>query len=351
MEKLDVPERALLNGRLTLPVLGFGGAPLGGLLRANDNAASREMLAATARVGYRYYDTAPFYGFGRSERALGDRLRGRDYILSTKVGRLLTPGMPPDPAALGWPDPLPFTPVFDYSYDAIMRSWDDSLHRLGLDRIDILFVHDIGEMTHGAQANAVHMKTLRDSGYRALEELRKTGAVKAIGLGVNEVAVCCDALDFGAWDLFLLAGRYTLLEQGALDDLFPKCLQTKTSVVIGGPYNSGALVGGETWNYGAIPDDVAVKIRQLHACAQAHEVVLPAAALQFPLAHPAVVSVIPGLRDLCELNQTMTWISTDIPQEFWQDLRTQGLLHVDAPVPQGNPYSCFSRRKERLNNE
>ena len=339
-ENLDVPERVLLNGRLALPVLGFGGAPLGGLLRANDNAASLEMLATAVRSGYRYYDTAPFYGFGRSERALGDSLRGRDYILSTKVGRLLTPGMPTDPAALGWPDPLPFTPVFDYSYDAIMRSWDDSLHRLGLDRIDILFVHDIGEMTHGAQANAVHMRTLRDSGYRALDELRRTGAVKAIGLGVNEVAVCRDALDLGTWDLFLLAGRYTLLEQEALDDLFPECLQTKTSIIIGGPYNSGALVGGDTWNYGMIPDDVAAKLRRLYACAQTHGVALPAAALQFPLAHPAVMSVIPGLRDLSELNQTMAWVSTDIPQGFWQDLRAQGLLHRDAPVPQGNPYSC-----------
>ncbi|MGR3837752.1 MAG: aldo/keto reductase [Cognatishimia sp.] len=330
--------RSLLNGRMQIPVLGFGGAPLGGLLRANDNEAAVEMLAETWGHGYRYYDTAPFYGFGRSERAIGDALRGRNFVLSTKVGRLLEPGMPKDPSALGWPDPLPFTPKFSYSYDAILRSFEASLHRLGLDRIDILFVHDIGSFTHGPEANAGHMQDLRDGGYRALDELRKSGAIKAIGIGVNEIDICREALTFGDWDVFLLAGRYTLLEQHALDQLLPECIDSETSVVIGGPYNSGALVGGDTWDYAAIPPDIAQKIQALHDCARDHRVSLPAAALQFPLAHPSVVSVIPGLRNNSELTQTMAWVSEEIPPEFWQDLRSRGLLHEAAPTPEQNPF-------------
>ncbi len=333
------PERPLLNNSLALPVLGFGGAPLGGLLRANDNADVLEMLSGIRNSGYRYFDTAPFYGFGRSERTLGDLLRGQDYVLSSKVGRLLVPGMPEDPAQLGWPDPLPFHPKFDYSYDAIMRSYEDSLQRLGLDRIDILFAHDIGTMTHG-EDNKRHFQALEKSGYRALDELRSSGAIKAIGLGVNEVQVCRDALKLGDWDVFLLAGRYTLLEQDALNDLLPECIASKTSIVIGGPYNSGCLVGGETWNYGAIPDEVKSRVAALRACAKRHDIPLPAAALQFPLAHPAAVSVIPGLRNQSELTQTLEWINTDIPQAFWDDLRQNGLLHDAAPTPNGNPYKA-----------
>ena len=338
MKRAEFPIRNLLNGRMSLPVLGFGGAPLGGLLRAIDDTAASAMLSKTWGHGYRYFDTAPFYGFGRSERALGDMLRGRDYILSTKVGRLLEPGLPDDPAEMGWPDPLPFTPKFDYSYDAIMRSFEDSLHRLGLDRIDILFVHDIGEFTHGVDANAGHLRDLRSSGYRALDELRASGAIKAIGLGVNEVTICRDALTFGDWDMFLLAGRYTLLEQTALDQLLPECVKTETSIVVGGPYNSGALVGGDTWNYDTIPEDVAQKVNLLHACARDHEVSLPAAALQFPLAHPAVVSVIPGLRDSHELTETLGWVEEEIPDVFWQELQARDLLHEAAPIPATNPY-------------
>ena len=338
MSNSRFPTRSLLNGRLNLPVLGFGGAPLGGLLRANDNNAAIDMLANTWGRGYRYYDTAPFYGFGRSERAIGDALRGRDYILSTKVGRLLEFGMHDDPAGLGWPDPLPFTPRFDYGYDAIMRSFEDSLQRLGLDRIDILFVHDIGEFTHGSEENTKHFKDLCDGGYRALDELRSSGAIKAIGLGVNEIAICRDAFAVGDWDIFLLAGRYTLLEQMALDRLLPECMATETSIIVGGPYNSGALVGGDTWNYEAIPVDVASKIARLHDSARDHNVSLSAAALQFPLAHPAVVSVIPGLRDTSELEDTMRWADEDIPSAFWHDLRARGLLHEAAPIPETNPY-------------
>lgn len=334
---ISYPTRRLAVSDIDLPVLGFGGAPLGGLLTANDTAETQDLLPEVLAAGYRYVDTAPFYGFGKSERMIGDLLRGRDYVLSTKVGRLLKPGLPADPAAMGWPDPLPFHPVFDYSYDAIMRSFEDSQQRLGLDRIDMLFLHDIGEMTHGND-NVHHFATLRDSGYRALDELRRTGDVKAIGLGVNEVQVCRDALTIGDWDVFLLAGRYTLLEQYPLDDLFPECAAAQTDIIIGGPYNSGILVGGTTWNYGAAPQDVITRVNALRTCADRHNVPLPAAALQFPLGHPLVVSVIPGLRSRAELAQTLDWVMTDIPTAFWHDLQAESLLHPDAPIPAQNPY-------------
>jgi D-threo-aldose 1-dehydrogenase len=203
--------------------------------------------------GVRYIDTAPFYGFGRAERCVGDAMRDiprDDWVLSTKVGRLLRPrlaSMQPDNR------PMPFDPVYNYSYDGIMRSFEDSLQRLGLTRIDILFVHDIGARTHGREAHPGLMRTLQESGYRALDSLRSAGVIKAIGIGVNEREVLLEALEWGAWDVFLLAGRYTLLEQEPLDDLLPKCGPAGVSIIVGAPLNSGILAGRETWNYAAAP--------------------------------------------------------------------------------------------------
>ena len=322
---------------LQLPVLGFGGAPLGGLFDAVSESDAAGTLEEAFDQGITYVDTAPFYGFGLSERRVGDMLRGRSYVLSTKVGRLLAPGAAPDPAAMGWPDALPFHPVFDYGYDAVMRSFEDSLQRLGLDRIDILYAHDIGEMTHGDE-NKGHFNALAKGGYRALDELRRDGRVKAIGLGVNEIRVCRDALEIGDWDVFLLAGRYTLLEQNALDDLFPRCSARGMSIVVGGPFNSGILVGGDTWNYGAAPDRVVNKVRRISSVCEVYDVPMPAAALQFPLGHDIVTSVIPGLRNHQELADTLRWVSHDIPDEFWETLKEKDLLHPDAPTPSGAPY-------------
>ena len=322
---------------LTVPTLGFGGAPLGGLFDAVSKAQAEATLREAFKAGMTYVDTAPFYGFGNSERRVGDLLRGQNYVLSTKVGRLLQPGLPDNPAAMGWPDPLPFHPVFDYSHDGIRRSFEDSLQRLGLDRIDILYVHDIGTVTHGDD-NAGHWRNLERGGYRALDELRSEGRVRAIGLGVNESAVCLDALGIGDWDVFLLAGRYTLLEQAPLEDLLPACEAAGTSLVIGGPFNSGVLAGGDTWDYGTVPVEVRTRVAALSACCSEYGVPLPAAALQFPLAHPAVASVIPGLRSPAELADTLSWTGHAIPSAFWAALKDGGLVHQDAPLPVGNPF-------------
>jgi D-threo-aldose 1-dehydrogenase len=263
---------------------------------------------------------------------MGDVLRGSDYILSDKVGRLLRPGAAENPLDYGMIDPLPFHVVYDYSYDGIMRAFEDNLQRLGLDRIDIVLAHDIGTFQHGEE-NTRHFKDLSESGYRAMDELRKSGAVKAIGLGVNENEVCLDALEIGDWDVFLLAGRYTLLEQTSLDTLFPACTAAGTSIICGGPFNSGILAGREMWNYAKAPTDIVEKAQALFAEAEAFSIPLPAAALQFPLGHEIISSVIPGPRSKEELEQVVTWFTTPIPSEFWTSLKSKGLLEEAAPVP------------------
>ncbi len=263
---------------------------------------------------------------------MGDVLRGTDYVLSDKVGRLLAPGAVENPGDFGMVDPLPFHVVYDYGYDGIMRAFEDSLQRLGLDRIDILLAHDIGAFQHGDD-NERHFRDLTEGGYKAMDELRKSGQVKAIGLGVNENQVCIDALGIGEWDVFLLAGRYTLLEQTALDELFPACRAAGTSIICGGPFNSGILVGREMWNYAKAPEDVVNKARALGDVADAFNIPLAAAALQFPLSDALVSSVIPGPRDKGELEQIIAWFETSIPPEFWTELKSRGLMNEDAALP------------------
>ena len=320
---------------MELPKLGFGGAPIGGLLDpVNDEAAVATLEAAIA-AGIRYFDTAPYYGFGLSEHRLGNALRDRDAVMvSTKVGRLLKPGLPTDPASFGWPKPLPFHPVFDYSYDGVMRSFEDSLQRLGLATVDILFIHDVDLFTHhDSEVQAGYFSDAMSGGYKALDELRRAGQVKAIGIGVNENEICLQTLDRGDWDVFLLAGRYTLLEQAALDPLFVRCAENGVRIVIGGPFNSGILVGGTTWDYAEAPKEIQTRVAGLKGICEAHGVALPAAALQFPLAHPVVASVIPGTRTPAEFGAVIEWHDAPIPAAFWSDLKAAGLLHPDAPTP------------------
>ena len=325
-------KRTVGKTKLEIDSLGLGGAPLGGNFVNLGYAQAEELIQAAKNMGIGYFDTAPWYGFGRSERVMGDVLRGSEYILSDKVGRLLAPGPVKNPADFGMVNPLPFNVVYDYSYDGIMRAYEDNLQRLGLDRIDILLVHDIGEFQHG-QDHVKHFKDLEDGGYRAMDELRSAGLIKAIGLGVNENKVCMDALAIGDWDVFLLAGRYTLLEQTAIDTLFPACRKAGTSIICGGPFNSGVLVGRDTWNYAKAPKDVIDKARKLSVIADEFGIPLPAAALQFPLGDEIVCSVIPGPRDKGELEQIMTWFKTPIPTEFWGALKEKNLIEPSAAVP------------------
>jgi D-threo-aldose 1-dehydrogenase len=210
---------------------------------------------------------------------------------------------------------------------------EDSYQRLGLAKLDILFVHDIGVYQHGAEGNPPHMRALRDSGYRALQALKADGTASAIGIGVNEKAVLIEALGFADWDVFLLAGRYTLLEQDPVDDLLPMCVTRGTSIVVGGPLNSGILAGRETWNYAAAPPQVVERVKRIEAVCDAHKVPLAAAALQFPLAHPAVCAIIPGPRNAAEFAANVKLLEMKLPPGLWGDLRTAGLLHPEAPTP------------------
>ncbi len=325
-------------GRTALEVteLGLGTATMGGSRVKVTQHEGEAIVSAAWDAGVRYVDTAPFYGVGAAERRVGDALRDKprdEWVLSTKVGRILKPNRGPGGATDGRMAPLPFQVIYDYSYDGIMRSVEDSYQRLGLAKIDILYVHDIGVYQHGAETNAVHMKVLRESGYKALDELRRGGTVSAIGLGVNEKEVLIDVLKFGDWDAFLLAGRYTLLEQGPLEDLLPQCLARGTSIVVGGPLNSGILAGRDTWNYATAPAGIVERVQRIQAVCHAHNVSMPAAALQFPLAHPAVCAVIPGPRTAAEFNANLPLFTQKIPAALWSDLKTAGLLHPDAPVP------------------
>ena len=321
---------------LQVTTLGLGTATMGGGRLKITQAEGQAIVTAAWDAGIRYVDTAPFYGAGAAEHRVGDALRDQDrdaWVLSTKVGRLLRPKTDFAPSPDGRPSPMPFRVVYDYSYDGIMRSVEDSYQRLGLARIDILYVHDIGAYQHGAELNARYLTVLRESGYKALDELRRTGVVSAIGIGVNEKDVLIDALGFGDWDAFLLAGRYTLLEQGPLDDLMPMCMDRGTSLVIGGPLNSGILAGRDTWNYETAPPEIVERVRRIEAVCQAHNVPLTAAALQFPVAHPVVASVIPGPRSAAEFNENLPLFTLKIPPGLWSDLRNENLVHPNAPVP------------------
>lgn len=336
----DIPRRKMGQTDCALPELGFGAAAMGNLYAAMDDAQAEATLDAALAAGFHYFDTAPHYGRGLSERRLGDALRGRqDVIVSTKVGRLMEPDatITDDRERDGFHTAMPFRARYDYTHDGILRSHEHSLQRLGLARVDLLFIHDIGRVTHG-EADAKYREQLTTGGgFKALERLRDEGSIAGFGLGVNEVEVCLDLMEEARFDVILLAGRYTLLEQGAMDGFFPACAAADTAIVIGGPYNSGILATGSEaaarYNYAPAPETVLGKVRALEAVAARHGVTLPAAALAFVLAHPQIASVIPGIADPRQVSDTMRLYAEPIPAAFWAELRGQGLVRPDAPLP------------------
>jgi D-threo-aldose 1-dehydrogenase len=320
---------------LKLTVLGLGAGTLGGHRIPVTRDDGEAVVRAAWSAGVRYFDTAPFYGFGKACRVVGDALRElprENWVLSNKAGRLLRPQSNAGPSG-ALRHPMPFEDVFDYSYDGIMRSFEDSLQRLGLARIDILYVHDIGARQHGKDAHPGIMRTFRDGGYRALERLRSSRQLGAIGIGVNECEVLLEAINWGDWDVFLLAGRYTLLEQTPVADLLLQCLRSGISVVIGAPFNTGILAGRDTWNYRPAPPEIVGRMKRIKAICDSHRVPLVAAALQFPLAHPAVAAILPGPRNVDEFEANAKLLGHPIPPALWADLRNAELLHPDAPTP------------------
>jgi D-threo-aldose 1-dehydrogenase len=335
-------------GKTSLEIgeLGIGTATLPGQLGTDiPEAQARGMLNAAVEAGISFYDTAPMYGFGMSEHYVGDALRFRQngIAVSTKVGRLLRPVRSDADRKEGnpWVRYFPFDPEYDYSHDAVIRTFEDSLQRLGLSHVDILLVHDIGPRTHGEEGNKRHWSALWEGGgYRALTELKAKGLVSAIGLGVNEWPVIMDAMDRGYWDVFLLANRYTLLEQASLDPLLTTCAKRGSSLIAAGPFSGGILAGTDIWGpdtgaYNRTPPEIMDRVNKLQAVCKAHDVPLGAAALQFGLAHPVVCSVLTGPKSPDELAGILKWWNTKIPTAFWQALADQKLVAKGTPLPGG----------------
>ena len=332
-------KRKFGRSNLDVTVMGYGGAPIGNIFRPVGEDEAAAMIDAAWDAGVRYFDTAPMYGHGLSEARLGATLRWRsrdDYVLSTKVGRVLTAKRRQDIDFTPWVDGLPFAMRFDYSYDGAMRSIEDSLQRTGLERFDIAFIHDCDSFTHGADQPGRSRQAM-DGAWRALERLRDEGVVRAIGVGVNEWEVCLAALRERDFDCFLLAGRYTLLEQDALDEFLPLCEARGAAVVLGGGYNSGILatgpVAGAKYNYGPAPEPILEKTRRIGAVCARHGVPLKAAALQFVLAHPAIPTNVPGTRTVAQMQENLDIFRTDISGDFWRELKRDGLIRQDAPIP------------------
>lgn len=324
--------RKISRAGLEVSAMGLGCASFGGLYRDAPMTDAKAALLAAWDRGIRYFDVAPMYGLGRAEHILGDFLRetvgqAGEVVVSTKAGRLMVsprPGRmataaPRNPFDTGWVNGLSFIEVFDYTRDGILRSFDDSQQRFGRPEIDMIFVHDIGRVTHGA-SNDGHWKNLTSGGFRALEELRAAGVIKGFGLGVNETAVIEAAMEEADLDCCLLAGRYTLLDRDG-EELLDKTSKRGVAIVAGGVFNSGILAGGDAkFNYVDASPDVVRRVQQLQAICDRYSVPLGAAAIQFPLRHAGVTSVVVGARTARTVNTSADWFETPIPEALWAEL-------------------------------
>lgn len=321
--------------------LGLGGAGLGNLYRAVSEADAEATVHAALAQGFGLIDTAPYYGHGLSEMRIGRALgawRGARPVLSSKVGRVLEPLAAGESAAdFGFADPAPFAPRFDYSRGGVRRSLESSLERLGVARLDIALVHDIGAMTHGA-ANTELLRQVLDEALPELAAAREEGLIGAIGLGVNEVEVCADVLERAPLDCILLAGRYTILEQPALTSgLLARCAARGVRLLAAGVFNSGLLAtqptAVSTYNYAAAPGEILARAERLWALCASFGVEPQAAAVQFPAAHPVVAHVVVGARSAAEIADIARWRAATLPKDLWTALKRQGLIAAEAPTP------------------
>ncbi|NVH74107.1 aldo/keto reductase [Paraburkholderia sp. JPY432] len=334
-----VAKRKWPRSGIETTLMGFGAAPIGNIFRPISEEESAALIKAAWDAGVRYFDTAPMYGHGLSEARCGRGLRWypRDeFVLSTKVGRLLKSRKRSEIDFTPWVDGLPFEMRFDYSYDGAMRSIEDSLQRLGLEHIDIALIHDIDGYTHGERQPEMFDAAMSGAA-KALLKLRDEKVVKAVGVGVNEWQVAHEAIRRNDFDCLLLAGRYTLLEQDALDGFLPMCEARQISVILGGGYNSGILatgaVPGAKYNYAPAPEPVLERVSKIEQVCRDFSVPLKSAALQFVLGHPAIPTNIPGVRNVAQLDENLRTFSADIPTAFWDELKRRELIRQDAPTP------------------
>jgi D-threo-aldose 1-dehydrogenase len=340
-----ITKRSIGQTGLEVTLLGLGGTALANMYSAISAEQARETVQAAFDAGLRYFDTAPLYGRGLSETRLGSALAAlprAQIVISTKVGYALEPARPARDAGI-FVEPLPNTVRFDYSRDAVLRSVEGSLQRLGTDRLDIVYIHDPDESLsiqpgHDPYERS-HFGEVMVGAYPALHEMRAQGVIRAVGIGMNQWQMLYDFARAGEFDCFLLAGRYTLLEQGALEPLLSHCAANGISIVIGGPYNSGILASGASegayYNYAPAPPDILERTRRIEAVCARHGVPLAAAALQFPLCHPAVASVIPGMRSPAEIRASLAYLAQSIPPAFWDELKDLELIDAASPVPAG----------------
>jgi D-threo-aldose 1-dehydrogenase len=323
------PEERVQLGKTGLRVtrLGLGSAPLGGLFQAVTDDEAHRVVEASWEAGIRFFDTAPQYGNGLAEQRFGAVLSGKprdQFVLATKVGRLLRAGAPPQSDT--FPGAPPLNPVYDFSYDGVMRSVDESVARLGIDRIDILHIHDPDE----------HFAEALSGAYPALDRLRAEGTIKAVGAGMNQAEMLARFAREANFDCFLLAGRYTLLDQVGLKELLPLCVERGIAIIAGGVFNSGILADprpGTHYNYEAAPYELVQRAARIKAVCERHGVSQKAVAIQFPLGHPAVQTVLTGCRSVDELNENVDAFQAPIPPTVWEDLKADGLLAAEAPVP------------------
>jgi D-threo-aldose 1-dehydrogenase len=325
---------------LTFTALSYGGAPIGNFNGVFSDADAQDMVSQAWDQGIRYFDTAPGYGNGLSEHRLGHALRRRDrkeLVLSTKVGRVLTPTLDAPSTNGQYLDIPPFVAGYDYSYDGVMRAVEQSMQRMLTDHFDALFIHDCDRYTHGSAAPELFHQAIV-SAFPALESLREQQVVKAIGFGINETDLMIEAVKSTDVDVCLLAGRYTLLEQEPLDELFPICEEQGVGIVLGGVYNSGVLatgpISGARFNYATADANILAKAGQLQDVCRRHDVPLPAVALQFAYAHPVVVSACIGARNEKQQARNAELFESNVPGDLWDDLRAAKLIRSDAPTPQ-----------------
>jgi D-threo-aldose 1-dehydrogenase len=328
---------------LTVSQFGVGGTAFGNIYSAIEDQQATETIDAALTAGLNYFDTAPLYGFGLSETRLGHGLARHtrdEFVISTKVGWRLEPLGAGEENPSHFADAPRYRQVMDYSRDATLRSIEASLKRLQTDRIDILLMHDPDEDTTNrgrVPYEVSHFVQAMEETYPVLDDLRRQGVVKAIGLGMNQWQMLWDFAHAGDFDCFLLAGRYTLLEQAPLQRFLPMCVEKQISIIIGGPYNSGILATGATerahYNYMRATPEILKRVQQIEAVCTRHGVSLPAAALQFPLAHPAVAAVIPGARSIAELHANLAHFRQAIPADFWGELKELGLIDAASPTP------------------
>ncbi|MDR3440005.1 aldo/keto reductase [Telmatospirillum sp.] len=338
-----IPAPSTLTAKPMSARLGFGASGLGTLTWDIPDDVAQAILEDAYAAGYRYFDTSPLYGHGLSELRVGRFLRTlprESYLLSTKVGRYLVAPKKGEKVDLGqWVSPLHLKPVLDYSYDGTMRALEQSVNRLGVTSIDIVYIHDLDRRNLGADFDRFYAQAL-DGAYRALDELRCSGDVKAIGAGINEADVAADLISACDLDCLMLAGRYTLLEQTALDRFLPLAVKRHVDVVVAGVFNSGILVKGPVpggnYDYGEAPPDIVRRAGRIAEVCAEFGVSMPAAAVQFPFGHPAIKTVVVGMSRLKSVRQNMAWFQETIPPGLWARFKEEGLLAADTPTPEGD---------------